>query len=102
MALAAGQYLAPSLASGKDYSWVAAPNAGDVMTNVMVVERFFRDLTEDVVREGSFTSVEELVTAMMAYLGERNLHPKPYVWKKKGEEILAKIQRAREALTKNQ
>ena len=67
-----------------------------------LVERFFRDLTEDVVREGSFTSVEELVTAMMAYLGERNLHPKPYVWKKKGEEILAKIQRAREALTKNQ
>src|SRR5947209_17829737 len=61
-----------------------------------LVERFFRDLTEDVVREGSFTSVEELVTAMMAYLGERNLHPKPYVWKKKGEEILAKIQRARE------
>src|SRR5947209_4808021 len=57
----------------QDYSWVAAPNAGDVMTNVMVVERFFRDLTEDVVREGSFTSVEELVTAMMAYLGERNL-----------------------------
>jgi transposase len=65
-----------------------------------LVERFFRDLTEDVVREGSFTSVEELVTAMMAYLEERNLHPKPYVWKKKGEEILAKIQRAREAANK--
>jgi hypothetical protein len=27
--------------------------------------------------------------------------PKPYVWKKKGEEILAKIQRAREVLAKN-
>lgn len=48
-----------------------------------LVERFFRDLTEDVVREGSFTSVDDLVHAMTGYLGERNLHPKPYVWKKK-------------------
>src|SRR5437870_4522411 len=65
-----------------------------------LVERFFRDLTDDVIREGSFTSVNELVAAVMRYLEERNLNPKPYVWKKKGEEILAKIQRAREALIK--
>lgn len=65
-----------------------------------LVERFFRDVTEDVVREGSFTSVSELVQAITGYLAERNLNPKPYVWKKKGEEILAKIQRAREALEK--
>src|ERR1043166_2332944 len=32
------------------------------------------------------------------YLDERNLAPKRYVWKAKGEEILAKIQRARERL----
>jgi hypothetical protein len=63
-----------------------------------MVERFFRDLTEDVVRNGSFTSVGELVQAMTGYLEERNLNPKPYVWKKKGEEILAKIQRARLSL----
>lgn len=48
-----------------------------------LVERFFRDLTEDVVREGSFTSVPELVQAITGYLEERNLSPKPYVWKKK-------------------
>ena len=60
-----------------------------------LVERFFRDLTEDVVREGSFTSVQELVQAIGTYLAERNLAPKRYVWKKKGEEILAKISRAR-------
>jgi len=63
-----------------------------------LVERFFRDLTEDVVRDGSFTSVGQLVQAIMGYLDDRNLNPKPYVWKKKGEEILAKIQRARQAL----
>jgi len=62
-----------------------------------LVERFFRDLTEDVVREGSFGSVGELVQAMETYLAERNLAPKRYVWKKKGEEILAKISKARAA-----
>jgi transposase len=63
-----------------------------------LVERFFRDLTEDVVREGSFTSVRELVGAMEAYLAERQLSPKRYVWKAKGAEILAKIQAARAKL----
>lgn len=63
-----------------------------------LVERFFRDLTEDAVREGSFGSVRELVAAIEAYLVERNLNPKPYRWKAKGEEILAKIRRARERL----
>jgi transposase len=65
-----------------------------------LVERFFRDLTEDVVREGSFTSVQELVQSITGYLTERNLTPKRYVWKAKGAEILAKIQRARETLEK--
>jgi len=65
-----------------------------------MVERFFRDLTEDAIREGSFTSVSELVSHITGYIADRNLHPKPYVWKKKGEVILAKIQRAREAAAK--
>ena len=63
-----------------------------------LVERFFRDLTEDVVRAGSFGSVQELVRSITGYLAERNLCPKRYVWKAKGAEILAKIQRAREVL----
>jgi hypothetical protein len=41
--------------------------------------------------------VPELVRAMETYLAERNLAPKRYVWKKKGEAILAKISRARTA-----
>jgi transposase len=60
------------------------------------VERFFRDLSEDVVRHGSFESVQELGGAILSYLLERNLNPKAYQWKAKGAEILAKIQRARE------
>lgn len=66
-----------------------------------LVERFFADLTSEVVREGSFGSVRELVEAIEAYLLERNLNPKPYRWRAKGEEILAKIQRARQALETN-
>jgi hypothetical protein len=65
-----------------------------------LVERFFRDITQEVVRDGSFTSVGQLVQAMTDYLAERNLNPKRYVWKAKGEEILAKIQRAKEALAR--
>jgi transposase/transposase-like protein len=63
-----------------------------------LVERFFRDLTEDVVREGSFRHVKELCDQIMAYLAERNAHPTRYTWNAKGEEILRKIQRAKEAL----
>lgn len=65
-----------------------------------LVERFFRDLTVDVVRQGSFTSVKELVYAMTDYLAERNLKPTRYQWRAKGADILAKIQRARQKLAK--
>ena len=64
-----------------------------------LVERFFRDLTEDSIRDGSFTSVKELTQNIEAYLAERDLHPKRYVWKAGGHAILEKIQRARTVLT---
>ena len=63
-----------------------------------LVERFFRDLTEDVVREGSFRRVKELSDQIMAYLAERNANPTRYTWNAKGEDILRKIQRAKQAL----
>jgi transposase/transcriptional regulator with XRE-family HTH domain len=63
-----------------------------------LVERFFRDLTQEVVREGSFASVPDLVRAITDYLAEHNLAPKRYLWNAKGEDILAKILRARAAL----
>ena len=63
-----------------------------------LVERFFGELTQDVIREGSFVSVRQLVKDIEAYLAERNLNPKPYRWRAEGEAILKKIQRARTAL----
>jgi transposase len=65
-----------------------------------LVERFFADLTGDVIRAGSFGSVNELVRDIKAYLARRNTDPKPYVWRAEGAEILAKIKRARAALAK--
>jgi hypothetical protein len=65
-----------------------------------LVERFFADLTGDVIRAGSFTSVNELVRDIKTYLAERKANPKPYRWKAAGAEILSKINRACAALDK--
>jgi len=67
-----------------------------------LVERFFADLTREVVREGSFGSVRDLVDDIWKYLTDRNATPQRYIWKAKGEEILRKIQRARDAQEKVQ
>lgn len=65
-----------------------------------LVERFFRDLSEEALREGSFNHIRELTQAIETYLAQRNLDPKPYRWRAKGADILAKIQRARDAMAK--
>ena len=67
-----------------------------------LVERFFGELTADVVREGSFQSTRELVRAIETYLADRNQDPKKYVWRAPGLKILEKIRRAREALDDTQ
>lgn len=65
-----------------------------------LVERFFRDLSQDVVLPGSFTGVTELTDAIWTYLAERNLKPQRYEWRTDGKLILEKIRRAREALAR--
>jgi transposase len=63
-----------------------------------LVERFLAEITQDVVRESSFSSVRQLVRDIQAYLAIRNLEPKPYRWRARGEDLLRKVQRARAAL----
>ena len=63
-----------------------------------LVERFFRDVTEDVIREGSFGHVQELIDDIELYLEQRDENPTIYKWKAEGEKILAKIQKARQKL----
>lgn len=63
-----------------------------------MVERFFRDLTENRVRRGAFRSVAELEQAITDYLDHHNQQPKPFIWTAKATDILEKVKRARAAL----
>ena len=65
-----------------------------------LVERVFGDLTAKQIRRGVFRSVPELIAAIDAYMTQRNAKPKPFVWTKTAQEILAKVNRARIALDK--
>jgi hypothetical protein len=63
-----------------------------------LVERFFRDITEERIRRGVFRSVDELKVAIQEYLDHRNANPKPYHWTAKPEAVLAKVAKAKEML----
>ena len=67
-----------------------------------MVERFFRDLTENRLRRGVFRSVEELIEAIGEYIDHHNEHPKPFIWTTKATDILEKVKRARAALHNRQ
>ena len=58
-----------------------------------LVERFFGELTQKRIRRGVFRSVKELEDAIRAYLDHRNRDPKPFVWTKPADDILAKLSR---------
>lgn len=57
------------------------------------VERFFADLTNQQLRRGSHRSTVELERAIREYVAVRNRNPKPFVWSKTADEILASIER---------
>jgi transposase len=63
-----------------------------------MVERFFRDLTENGLRRGVFHDVEELIMAIGAYIDKHNEQPKPFIWTAKAADILEKVKRARKSL----
>ena len=63
-----------------------------------MVERFFRDLTEQRLRRGVFRNVEELIMAIGDYIDKHNANPKPFVWTAKASDVLEKVKRARAVL----
>lgn len=65
-----------------------------------VIERWFRDITCDRIRKGSFRSVPQLKQAIREYIDHHNANPHTFVWTKKAEDILEKVTRARAALIK--
>lgn len=67
-----------------------------------MVERFFGLLTEKQLRRGVFTSVKELEEVIMQFIETHNETKTPFVWTKTAEDILAKVGRARQALSYQQ
>jgi len=65
-----------------------------------MVERFFRDLTQNRLRRGVFRDLEELVMAIGTYIDRHNDDPKPFIWTARASDILEKVKRARRALHK--
>jgi transposase len=63
-----------------------------------MVERWFRDLTVQRIRRGSFRNVEVLENAIHDYITAHNKNPKPFVWTADLKDILPKIARAHDAL----
>ena len=57
------------------------------------VENFFSKMTRQRIRRGVFRSIADLQAAINAYLAEHNANPKPFVWTKTAEVILAKLDR---------
>ena len=67
-----------------------------------MVERFFRDISEQRLRRGVFRSVPELVQAITDYVALHNDNPKPFIWTATASDILEKVKRARKKLDKLQ
>jgi transposase len=57
------------------------------------IERWFADLTRRQIRRGTHRSTIELENAIREYLATHNKDPKPFVWTKSADEILASLAR---------
>jgi len=69
-----------------------------VLLWLILVERWFRELTDKALRRGVFHSVPDLITKIEHYLTAHNNNPKPFLWTATADDILAKVARGRVAL----
>jgi transposase len=58
-----------------------------------LVERWFAELTNKQLRRGAHRSVRALERAIRDFLDAHNDHPRPFIWTKTADEILASIAR---------
>jgi transposase len=58
-----------------------------------LVERWFATLTERQLRRGVHRSTRELEAALRCYVETYNQNPKPFIWTKTADEILANVAR---------
>jgi transposase len=62
-------------------------------SGINLVERWFAELTSKRIRRGVFRSVKDLEAAIREYIDVHNQDPKPFVWTKTADQILASIAR---------
>jgi transposase len=60
---------------------------------INLVERWFAELTNKRIRRGVFRSVKDLEAAIREFIDMHNEDPKPFVWTKTADQILASIAR---------
>ena len=58
-----------------------------------LVKCWFALLSRRRLERGAFTSVQDLERAILAYVAETNADPKPFVWTKTADDILASVAR---------
>ena len=63
----------------------------DQLSWLNLVERWFAELTTKKLRRGTHTSVRQLNTDIRAWIETWNDNPRPYVWTKTADQILASI-----------
>ena len=79
-----------------EYHLHFTPTSGSWLNQV---ERFFAQITERRTRRGAFGSVAELERAIEDDLRSHNQNPRPFVWTKSADLILAKVRKLAERLT---
>jgi hypothetical protein len=61
-----------------------------------MIERWFAEITNTRIRRESWESVTQLKRAIKDFIKDWNIQGRSFKWTKKPEEILAKIQKARD------
>jgi transposase len=60
-----------------------------------LIERWFAEITRKRIRRGVFRSVPDLIGAINEFIRINNDNPKPFVWTKKVEQIMEKVNRCK-------
>lgn len=63
-----------------------------------LVERWFAEISRKQIRRGTFRSVKELTDTIDNYIRLHNQKPVPFVWTKKADEIIEKVNRCKSVL----
>lgn len=66
-----------------------------------LVERLFAEVTERAIRRGAFGCVKELERAIQDYLSARNQEPKPFTWRATADQILDRVARFCEGISRS-